>query len=177
MRRQLQYDLATTIEQYAPKGRPNSASVRGYYSGASGSGSEWIADTAITLDSASQAISGVSRLDTDLTVKDSTDFVAGRRYWVLPTGGTGWEVTCKSVPNSTTVVLDAPIREAVSAGTISSHRLTLDITTAHTESLRRDCRIEWTSVYSTETVRDWELVDVVYWPFYLQISEDDFVRR
>ena len=171
---QLRYRTAQTLEFYPSTGRPDSAKVTGYISGAENHGAARLWDeTDVVLDTASQSLSSVSQYDTDLTVTSSTGFKAGRRYWIQPTGAKGFEVVLLAVPDSTALVLDAPIHRAVAAGTISSHRLTFDITNTHTGSIRRRCRAEWK--LTTDSVSEYrsQYFDIVLLPWGLDVTEAD----
>jgi hypothetical protein len=163
MRPQITYlSSAEVLEFYPPKGRPSSATVTGWRSGTL-SPNLWTSE-AVTLDPYTDTFSVATKGDWILTVTDTTQAVAGRRYWIKsPTGGYGVEVDVVDVPSSTTLALGSPLSRSFSGGgIIEGHRLARTIT--ETSGIYRNARAEWTCTYPAGAIKYRQWFDIVALP-------------
>jgi hypothetical protein len=175
MRQQITYQSTTEVlEFYPPKGRPSSAAVSGWRSGTT-SPNLWASEV-VTLDPYTDTFTAAERLDKELTVVDSSDAVAGRRYWIKsPTGGYGVEIDVVDVPDAATLSLGSPLSRAFPAGGIvEGHRLARTIT--ETSGIWRNARAEWVLTYAAGDIKYRQWFDIVALPLTfeeLEITEWD----
>lgn len=164
-RTQLEKGEAATLAFYPPQdGVPTAATVTIYTSGTSA----LVAETAATIDSYSEAVSSVSKHDRVLTVTSAP--TPGRRYWLADSDGLGTEIVCRG-GTATRLVLEQPAPRAITSGTVSGRRISYALTASQTATLRRYLRVRWEYTIGGETHVYQQLVDVVHWPFDLDVSE------
>lgn len=168
-------DEAQTAELYPParllvRGVPTAAT----YSLHRTRTSKIVDAASITIDTASTTIASATEGDKNLTVADSSNFKAGRRYWVSDAGGVdGYEVVCDAVPDATTVRLRDPLRIDITSGTIKGHGLRYSLTTTHTDTEYRWLREVWSMTIDSETHKISRLVDIVAEPFEIYVTETE----
>jgi hypothetical protein len=130
----------------------------------------------VTLDPYTDTFTAAARLDTELVVVDSSDAVAGRRYWIKsPTGGYGTEIDVADVIDANTLALGSPLsRDFPNGGIIEGHRLARTIT--ETSGIWRNARAEWACTYpaGVTTYRQWFDIVALPLPFdELEVTEWD----
>jgi hypothetical protein len=163
MRPQIKYQSSTEVlEFYPPKGRPTSAAVTGWRSGTT-SPNLWTSE-AVTPDPYTDTFTAAEKGDWVLTVTNSANAVAGRRYWIKsPTGGYGTEIDVVDVPDANTLALGSPLSRAfASGGIVEGHRLARTIT--ETSAIWRNARAEWACTYAAGVITYRQWFDVVALP-------------
>ena len=179
MRRpQYEYGQAATLRWYPLESElsGSTAITSATYGLFSGQSSALIAaGTAATVDAASQTVSSVSRGDRTLTVSSTSAFAVDGRYWLCSDSGRGYYVDVADL-TATTLTLRDPVRFAISSGKVSGALITGALSSTVAENLERNLRLEWSYVIGGVTFRKKQIVDIVRWPFDVDITEDDVER-
>jgi hypothetical protein len=174
---QFLYNIASTLEFYAPEGIPDgNASLTVYTSGSGELDGTW--PQTVTLDGATTTTTAAGELgDTSIPVASIANFKTGRKYWVKNITGELHQIRLRGLAGSN-LYLDQPLSFTFEGGsTVASARYAFDLTAAQNGTLRRRLRAVWSYDVDSVTVYLQQYYSVVREPFQLDITEEDIERH
>lgn len=167
MRRQYEKGRTNEIlEHYPANGVPTSVTLQAV----DADGEDLIAEEAVTPDSFSQTVTGVTKRDKVLTVPDGTGAVVGRHYWLSTDGGRGYAVRLLEVDGNN-LLMAIPAKFDIASGTIKGLRLARVLT--ETSEVKRGVTLIWRYTVNSLPVTIRESIDIVETPWWVDVTDGD----